>query len=119
MLDDTWLESLFNAIDTKHTDDFTAFLTESCKFTFGNMPTVNGREGVREMVGGFFDSIAGISHSVQQSWKNDDAMVCHGVVTYTRHDESELQVPFANILKMDGPLIDDYRIYIDTSQLYQ
>lgn len=119
MLDDKWMGSLFDAIDSKDADSFATFLTENCTFTFGNMPTVSGRAGVREMVAGFFNSIAGISHTIQQSWTTGDAAICHGMVTYTRHDESELQVPFANILKMDGPLIEDYRIYIDTSQLYQ
>ena len=119
MLDDTRMESLFNTIDNKDANGFTEFLTESCNFTFGNMPTVNGREVVHDMVSGFFDSIAGISHTIEQSWTSNDAVICHGVVTYTRHDESELQVPFANIFRMDGSLIRDYRIYVDTSQLYQ
>ena len=119
MLDDIRMESLFNTIDNKDANGFAEFLTEGCNFTFGNIPTVNGREAVHEMVGGFFDSIAGISHPIEQSWTSNDAVICHGVVTYTRHDESELQVPFANIFRMDGSHIRDYRIYVDTSQLYQ
>ena len=66
-----------------------------------------------------YNAPPGLSHKIQQSWATEDAAICHGMVTYIRHDESELQVPFANILKTDGVLIEDYRIYIDTSQLYQ
>jgi hypothetical protein len=49
----------------------------------------------------------------------DDALVCHGTVTYTRHDSSTLTVPFANIFKVHGELIDEYLIFIDVSQLYE
>ena len=44
-------------------------------------------------------------------------MICHGTVTYTRHDSSQLKVPFTNILKMDDKLIKEYLIYVDVSQL--
>jgi len=118
MPDKRWLESLFNAIDRKQAGAFTEHLADDCSFTLGNNPTIHGRQGVHEMVSGFFDSIAGLSHEIQQFWKVDDALICHGSVTYSRHDGSELHVPFANVMLLAGPLISDYRIFVDTSQLY-
>jgi len=43
-----------------------------------------------------------------------------GRITYTRHDDTHLNVPFTNILALgnDGKLIKEYKIYIDTSKLY-
>lgn len=117
--DEIWIESLFKAIDTGDAEAFCAYLTEDCDFTFGNIPTVHGRAAISEAVGGFFSSIAGLAHEVQQSWFNHDAVTSHGRVTYTRHDGSALTVPYAVILKLDGQLVRDYRIYADTSQLYQ
>jgi len=41
------------------------------------------------------------------------------MVTYTRHDSSTLTVPFANILRFEGDLIDEYLIFLDVSELYK
>ena len=49
----------------------------------------------------------------------DDKRFATGRVTYTRHDDSTLQVPFSVILKMQGDLIDEYLIFVDTSELYK
>ena len=40
-----------------------------------------------------------------------------GQVTYTRHDGSQLSVPFANIFKLRDGLIGEYRIFGDFSAL--
>jgi hypothetical protein len=47
-----------------------------------------------------------------------DAAICIGVVTYTRHDGSTLQVPFANVMKLRPGGIHDYRIFTDNSALF-
>ena len=67
----------------------------------------------------FFNSIKTLEHSVNDVWHTDDAIVSHGIVTYTRHDDSTLTVPFANIFKMKGERIKDYLIFADISELYK
>ena len=47
-----------------------------------------------------------------------DAVVCHGTVTYTRHNGTQLRVPFANVFKLKNKRIQDYLIYIDNTRLY-
>ena len=72
------------------------------------------------MVAGFFDSIAGVSHRVIDSWCVDGKLTCHGTVSYTRHDGSVLTVPFANImtLRQGSGRASEYLIFADTSELY-
>ena len=45
---------------------------------------------------------------------------CHleGEVTYARHDDRCITIPFVNILRMRGNLISEYLIYIDIAPLY-
>jgi hypothetical protein len=45
-------------------------------------------------------------------------MVCEGEVTYTRHDESEITLPFVNVFEFEGELISHYKIYADSEPLY-
>jgi hypothetical protein len=56
---------------------------------------------------------------VAEIWKKEGVVICHGIVTYTRHDSSTLSVPFANIFRLDGDLIREYLIYVDVSELYK
>lgn len=112
------LDTLFRAIDAKDADAFAALLAPDCEFRFGNLPTVHGRVAVREFVAGFFASIAELAHVVEASWQVGDDLICHGRVTYTRHDGSTLAVPFANMLRRSPAGYARYLIFADTSALY-
>ena len=119
MNEQDWLPNLFSAIDNKDTSAFTSFLTEDCAFRFGNLPTVQGKTHIGEFVSGFFDSLKSLSHEVIEQWNIPTGTICHGMVTYTRLDDSVLTVPFSNILKLNGEGIDEYLIFADTSRLYE
>jgi uncharacterized protein (TIGR02246 family) len=113
-----WLDELFRTIDAKDADGFAEFLTDDAIFRFGNGEPTRGRPAVREAVAGFFESVKALEHSVQESWAHRDTVVMHGKVTYTRHDGSRLQVPFANVFKLDGKRVREYLVFADVSQLW-
>ncbi len=120
--DDAWggrLRSLFAAIDAKDTDRFLGFLTDEATFRFGSAPAVRGRSAIRAAVDGFFKSIAASHHTLSQTVRDGDVMVCEGEVTYTRHDGSQLSLPFANVFELDGGIISAYKIYVDAGPLYK
>ncbi len=112
------VRSLFECIDRKDADGFAGYLAEDAVFRFGNAEPVAGRDAVREMVAGFFQSIAALSHNVEQSWEVDGHLIAHGQVTYTRHDGTTLTVPFADLLATRDGLISEYLIFADVSELY-
>lgn len=111
------LVELFDAIDEKDTDSFLSFLGGQCVFRFGSLPSVSGRDDIGRFIDAFFDSIHSLKHEIEEYWSIPEGVVCHGTVTYTRHDQSVLSVPFANILKIEHGAIRDYRVFADTSQL--
>ena len=113
-----WINGLFQSIDNSNTDAFLTFLSDDVTFRFGNAEPVKGKENVGNTVQGFFDSIKTLSHDLHEVWEHPDAVVCHGTVTYTRHDSTTLTVPFANVFGINGNLVRDYRIFVDVSQLY-
>ena len=112
------LDGLFASIDAQDTDAFLACLTEDAIFRFGSAPAVRGREAIRAGVDGFFASIKGSSHALNQVLSDGNTLVCEGEVSYRRHDDSEITLPFTNVFKLDGPLISHYKIYIDIAPLY-
>ncbi|MFC2092763.1 nuclear transport factor 2 family protein [Bacteroidota bacterium] len=113
-----WLQQLFESIDQKDADTFATFLADDAVFKFGNGDQVNGKAAIRDAVEAFLSSIQVINHKIIDIWSYSDAIICHGYVTYTRHDSNKLTVPFANIFKTYDDLIKEYLIYVDTSQLY-
>jgi len=112
------LGELFAAIDASDADGFVGFLTADAVFRFGSAPAVSGSAAIREAVGGFFATIAGCQHAIARIIVEGDVVICEGEVTYTRHDASQLTLPFVNVFEMAGELISIYRIYIDAGPLY-
>jgi len=112
------IKGLFAAIDASDADSFASFLTDDVQFRFGNAPSVNGKDAAREVVAGFFSSIQSLKHDLVSVDQSNDTVYSHGFVTYTRHDGSTLRVPFANVFNMNGELVKDYLIFVDTLTLY-
>lgn len=113
------LATLFSAIDRKDAARFAQFLAPDCMFRFGNGEPVSGRENVAAAVEGFFGAVARLSHTLADWWPTEAGTVCHGMVRYTRHDGSELEVPFSNVFYLsDEGLIRQYLIFTDNSALF-
>jgi hypothetical protein len=79
---------------------------------------VAGREAVGDAVSQFFASIRALRHRLLDRWQRDDSLVCRGEVTYTRHDGSEVSVPFANVFRLHDGRIGEYLIYVDITPLF-
>jgi hypothetical protein len=93
-------------------------MTEDGRFRFGSAPAVVGRPAIAEAVAAFFASIAGLRHHVPVFIVEGSTIVCEGETTYTRHDGSEITLPFANVFEIDGDKIRDYKIYADLAPLF-
>ncbi len=112
------LRELFAAIDAMDSERFVRSLTPDAVFRFGSAPPVTGRDAVGDAVGNFFSSIAGLRHALTMTLSDDGTLVCEGEVTYTRHDGSEITLPFANVFEFEDGLIAHYKIYVDIGPLY-
>ncbi len=112
------LSGLFPAIDRLDGEAFASYMTEDVEFIFGNAEPVKGRENVQRAVEGFFDSISGLTHQIDQRLFNDQGSAVFGTVTYRRKNGTELEVPFANLFLMAGDKIRSYRIVLDNHTLY-
>jgi ketosteroid isomerase-like protein len=116
--DASWIERLFNSVDGMDTETFLGFLEDDAIFRFGSEQAVTGKEAIRETIESFFASIKGLRHEILESWFEGETVICQGEVTYTRTDDSDVTIPFVNILRMGGNRIREYLIYIDIKPLY-
>lgn len=109
---------MFEAIDAQDTERFLKYLSPDAEFRFGSADAVIGTDRIGEAVDGFFSSITNCSHRLEKSLYEDDTIVCEGEVTYRRHNQSKITLPFVNVFEMSGELISRYKIYIDIAPLY-
>lgn len=113
-----WIPTLFQALDAFDANTFASFLTTDATFVFGNAKPLKGKITIRDGVAAFFTSIAAIRHDLIDTWTVPEAIICRGTVTYTRHNGTQLRVPFANVFKLRDEHIQEYLIYLDNTQLY-
>lgn len=111
-------DKLFASIDTMDAEGFVSFLAADCTFRFGSSPPVKGREGIRASVEDFFSMFAALRHDLHRIITDNNGTVCEGEVTYTRHDSSQITLPFCNVFQTESGLITVYRIYIDMSPMF-
>ena len=114
-----WLDGLFASIDSMNAEAFAGFLTQDAEFIFGNAPGARGREAIITAVGGFFSSIKALRHELTEVISRPDVLACWGNVTYTRHDDSQITLPFADVFALNDDKISTYQIYMDVGPLYQ
>ncbi len=113
-----WIDDLFNSIDAKDAQGFVEFLTDDATFYFGNAPGVHGSAGIADAVAGFFATIKALNHTLTLTIAKNDVVVCCGDVAYTRHDGSNVTLPFADTFLLHNDKVSEYRIYMDVTPLY-
>jgi ketosteroid isomerase-like protein len=112
------LDELFAAIDRRDAAAFASFMSPDGVFRFAGQAPVVGRDAVESAVAAFFAAIGGIHHEVGRAWSLPGALVCEGRVTYTRLDDTTLEVPFANVLKLTDGLVGEYLVFVDAHALF-
>jgi ketosteroid isomerase-like protein len=110
--------TIFADIDSFDPDKFVAHLTPDVRFRFGNADPVTGQAAVREAVAGFFATIDGLTHHIQNAWDAGDTTIVQIDVEYRRQDGKSVTVPNADVLIFDGDLVRDWQIYIDVAPVY-
>jgi hypothetical protein len=116
---DNFVYDMYAAVDSMEAEKLMAFIDEDGSFKYANAPAVEGKNNIKAFLNGFYKSIKSIKHDQIEDWQVNGTRFAIGRVTYTRHDDSILQVPFSVVLKMKDEKVKDYLIYVDASELYQ
>jgi hypothetical protein len=87
------------------------------EYKFSKAAPIKDKSNVAPVVQQFFSCIKAVSHDIENVWFQGPHVISNGAVTYTRHDSSQLTVPFVDIMKIGNDLILEYQLYADISQL--
>ena len=115
------VRELFAALDAGDIESALSSMTEDIAFRFGNADPVVGQAAIAAQFTTMAGIIASMSHGLLAIWTTgepDPAVICEMAVTYRRHDGSQVTLPCANVFRLWGGRIADYRIYMDVNPVF-
>jgi ketosteroid isomerase-like protein len=113
-----WARGYFGAIDAMDLDRFAAYHTEDARLRFGNAPTAEGKQEVVEGIKHFWETINGLRHDFVRVWEEDDATIVESEITYTLKNNKQVVLPCTTIVRKEGDLAKDVRIYMDINPVF-
>ena len=113
-----WYWDLYANVDAMRLDAFVASLTPDVEVVVGNNPAMKGRQAVKEGIGHFFSSIAGLKHRFESVVEGQGLTFLEAKVDYRRKDGREVTVPVVTVLERNGDLVKSLRIYFDVAPVY-
>lgn len=117
--DNRWIFEYFRAADSLDLERLLAQHTDDVRLTFGNHPTMVGKESYRQAIGGLWSMIKGMSHSISGAWSMHEGAVgiSEAIVMYTRKDDTLFTVKACTVLRRSGGKVADIRIHADLNGL--
>jgi len=117
--DNAWIYEYYRAADSLDLDRLLAQHTDDVHLTFGNNPTLVGKEGFSQAIGGLWSMIKGMSHSLTGAWSVNDGQVGIGeaIVQYTRPDDTLFAIKACTVLRRRDGKVADIRIHADVNGL--
>ncbi len=112
------VKEIFANADRLDLEKYVASFAEDASFQVGNNPPVEGREAIREAGGKMFSALKAMRHDIVQIWLEENAVIIEALVNYTRHDDQIIPVPCVTILRTDGELIKDGRVFMDATPVF-
>jgi hypothetical protein len=114
---------VFETIDEMKADEYASYFAEDASFRFGNAEPIVGRQTIRDAMVVFFSTIKGLHHEVvgvwEGEWEQGDVYSVETEVTYKRTDDGVVSLPATSTMRMNGDLIQDWRIFADISPVYE
>jgi len=110
---------LFAATDSMGVATVVSLFARDGQVVFGNGDPLVGIDEIRTGTSAFFDTIAGLHHTIVQEWNVGDDTIVELKVTYDRKDGQQVTLPCVTIFHSDAAgKIDDYRVYFDVAPIY-
>jgi hypothetical protein len=113
-----WYSDMYANVDAMRLDEFVAGLTPDVEVVVGNNPPMKGRQAVKEGIGHFWSTIAGLKHRFVNVVEGQGMTFLEAKVDYRRKDGREITVPAVTVLERNGDLVKSLRIYLDVAPVY-
>jgi SnoaL-like domain len=109
---------LFARGEAFDSDGFIGFFTESPVYQFGNGKPCLTRPEIRESVAQFFAGVRALYHDIKTLSEVGDTTFVEMDVIYWRKDGSSVRLPCADVVRFEGDLIQELRIFMDAGPVF-
>lgn len=109
---------LFGRGEAFDSEGFATFFTDTPMYQFGNGEPCFTKAAIRDSVAAFFSSVDALYHDVRNVWELGDVVFIEMDVIYWRKDGTSVVLPCSDILRFDGPKIQELRIFEDANPLF-
>ena len=111
---------IFDFLDAMDVENFTKMLTKEGEVKFANGPGMIGPIAVAEGQKGFFSMIKKMEHTLSPEgfWAKEGSFVVEGNVTYTRHNDTKVTIPFTDTFWLSGNKIKTLNVYFGLAPLF-
>jgi ketosteroid isomerase-like protein len=113
----TWYERFYGALDAKDIDTVASLCTPDTRVQFANHEPVHGMDAVRTTMLHFWSTIERMDHRFTNVFESGDQALLEADVTYTRLDGSTVVIKAGTVIRREGGLVADQRIYVDLTPL--
>jgi SnoaL-like domain len=114
-----WVRGFFRDVDAFQIEKLEPWFADDISLRFANNPAINDKQTALQALGGFFATIAGLSHNPEVILVSGDEATQLSMVTYTRTDGSRVPLQVSSYLRRNGDgKLDRLWIYIDLAPLF-
>ncbi|MBO9375406.1 DUF4783 domain-containing protein [Sphingomonas histidinilytica] len=114
-----WVAAFFRDADMVEIDKLAAWFADDIELRFANNPAIRDKATAVQVMSQFYDSISGMSHSVETLIGDGEAAAQQAIVTYTRKDGGVVPLPVSSYLRRNAAgKLDRLWIYIDIAPLW-
>jgi ketosteroid isomerase-like protein len=110
---------VFAVIDAMDVATLGSLFAENGRVTFANSAPLVGVAEIRRGATQFYETMAGLHHTIVNEWHVDGETIVELKVSYDRKDGRQVTIPCVTIFHSDDDdKIDDYRVYFDVAPIY-
>jgi limonene-1,2-epoxide hydrolase len=112
------VQRIFATADRLNLDEWIAYFVEDARFQFGNTKPITGHDAIRLTMTQFFSAIKAMHHDFDGMYQQDNIVIAEANVMFTRLDDKVVRIPAVTIFRMQGDLVQDFRLYMDATPIF-
>ena len=112
------LTEYYAAMESNDPRSYGAYYADDMTLTFGNSPTIRGRENVVAAFAEVLGRVRSLHHDLVNVWEQEGGVVVYeSVGVWNLHDGTQVSINACTVLTVIDGKFTDQRIYVDNEPL--
>ena len=113
------LTSYYAAMEANRPSEFGAYYAPDMTLTFGNSPTIRGKDEILAAFSTMLDRVSSLGHELTNVWQDDGTVYFESLGRWTLRGGDVLEIKAASVITVrDGKFVDQ-RIYVDNAPVQE